>query len=99
MERDNILKDIFFARNMHWDKFIGKYEKRIRSIVLKEVDKFRHCGQKEAGFTLFACPVCGEMKIVPHTCKGRFCTSVLQDTLRNGAGKPVSECIGFRIDI
>ena len=75
MARDNILRDIFFDRNMHWDGFVGKYEKRIRPIVLKEIDKFRHCGQKEAGFTLFACPVCGEMKIVPHTCKGRFCTS------------------------
>lgn len=75
MGRDNILRDIFFDENRHWDKFISKYEKRIRPIVLKEIDKFRLCGQKEAGFTLFACPVCGEMKIVPHTCKGRFCTS------------------------
>jgi len=75
MGQDNILRDIFFDRNMHWDGFVGKYERRIRPIVLKEIDKFRRCGQKEAGFTLFACPVCGEMKIVPHTCKGRFCTS------------------------
>lgn len=75
MSRDNILRDIFFDKNKHWDKFVSKYKKRIRPIVLKEIDKFRRCGQKEAGFTLFACPVCGEMKIVPHTCKGRFCTS------------------------
>lgn len=75
MGRDNILRDIFFDRNKHWDKFISKNENIIRPIVLKEIDKFRRCGQKEAGFTLFACPVCGEMKIVPHTCKGRFCTS------------------------
>ena len=75
MGRDNILKDIFFDKNKHWDNFVSKYEKRIRPIVIKEIDKFRRCGQKEAGFTLFACPVCGEMKIVPHTCKGRFCTS------------------------
>ncbi|MBS4024373.1 MAG: transposase [Clostridia bacterium] len=73
--RDNILRDIFFDENRHWGKFVSKYKKRIRPIVLKEIDKFRRCGQKEAGFTLFACPVCGEMKIVPHTCKGRFCTS------------------------
>ena len=75
MGRDNILRDIFFDKHKHWDKFVSKYEKRIRPIVLKEVEKFRICGQKEAGFTLFACPVCGEMKMVPHTCKGRFCTS------------------------
>lgn len=75
MGQDNILREIFFDKNSHWDNFISKYGKRIRSIVLKEIDKFRWCGQKEAGFTLFACPVCGEMKIVPHTSKGRFCTS------------------------
>lgn len=75
MNRENILREIFFDKNKHWEKFINKYQNRIRPIVKKEIDKYRRCGQKEAGFTLFACPVCGEMKIVPHTCKGRFCTS------------------------
>lgn len=75
MGRNNILKEILFDSNRHWDKFVAKYEKRIRPIVIREIEKFRKCGQKEAGFTLFACPVCGEIKIVPHTCKGRFCTS------------------------
>lgn len=75
MSRDNILREIFFDENQHWEKFVGKYQSRIRPIVKKEIDKFHRCGQKEGGFTLFACPVCGEMKIVPHTCKGRFCTS------------------------
>lgn len=72
---DNILKQIFFDEYNNWDKFVSKYGNRIRSIVIKEVEKFRKCGEKEAGFTLYACPVCGEMKVVPHTCKGRFCTS------------------------
>ncbi len=75
MKQDNILKDIFFDENRHWERFVTTYGKRIRPVVMREVDKFRRCGQKEAGFTLYACPVCGEMKIVPHTCKGRFCTS------------------------
>ena len=75
MRRNNILKEIFFDKNKHWDKFVSKNEKRIRPIVIREIEKFRKCGQKEAGFTVFACPACGEIKIVPHTCKGRFCTS------------------------
>lgn len=75
MKQDNILRDIFFDENKHWEKFVTTYGKRIRPVVMHEVDKFRRCGQKEAGFTLYACPVCGMMKIVPHTCKGRFCTS------------------------
>lgn len=71
----NILKQIFFDEQNNWDSFVSKYGKRIRPVVMQEVAKFRNCGEKAAGFTLFACPVCGEMKMVPHTCKGRFCTS------------------------
>lgn len=73
--KEKILKKILFDENNHWEKFNEKYGKRIRPVVKREIAKFRKCGEKEAGFTLFACPMCGEMKIVPHTCKGRFCTS------------------------
>lgn len=74
MGQTDVLKKIFFD-DAHWNSFVKNYHKRIRPVVIKEVEKFRKCGQKEGGFRLFACPVCGEMKIVPHTCKGRFCTS------------------------
>lgn len=72
--KDNILKEIFFDENKNWDSFIKLHPKSIREIVLEEVEKFRLCGEKEAGFSLFACDVCGEIKIVPHRCKGRFCS-------------------------
>lgn len=48
MAQENILRDISFDTNMHWDKFVSKYEKRIRPIVLKEIDKFRRCGKYTA---------------------------------------------------
>lgn len=72
--KDNILKQIFFDESKNWDNFIKMHPKNIREIVLKEVEKFRLCGEKEAGFSLFACDFCGEIKIVPHRCKGRFCS-------------------------
>ena len=43
--------------------------------MLEEVEKFRLCGEKEAGFSLFACDCCGKIKIVPHRCKVRFCSA------------------------
>lgn len=71
---DNILKQIFFDENNNWDNFIKLHPKNIRKVVLEEVEKFRLCGEKEAGFSLYACDFCGEIKIVPHRCKGRFCS-------------------------
>jgi hypothetical protein len=49
----NILKQIFFDGNHNWDKFVEKNNKRIRSVVLKEVEKFRQCGDPQNGFKLF----------------------------------------------
>lgn len=73
--KENILKQIFFDENRNWDRFVNIYNKNIRGIVIEEVEKFRKCGEKEAGFKLFACEYCGEIKIVPHRCKGRFCST------------------------
>lgn len=72
--KDNILKQIFFDENKNWDNFVKLHPKSIREVVKEEVEKFRLCGEKEAGFSLFACDCCGEIKIVPHRCKGRFCS-------------------------
>ncbi|MDJ0306722.1 MULTISPECIES: hypothetical protein [Dehalobacter] len=41
---NNILRQIFFDKERHWDRFAEKYEDRIRAIVVKEVEKFRNCG-------------------------------------------------------
>jgi len=52
---------IFFDENNNWDRFVNIHRKSIRKIVLEEVEKFRLCGEKEAGFSLFACEMCGEI--------------------------------------
>ncbi|NSW89360.1 MAG: transposase [Firmicutes bacterium] len=72
--KENILKQIFFDENKNWDRFVKLHGKNIREVVIEEVEKFRLCGEKEAGFSLFACDCCGETKVVPHRCKGRFCS-------------------------
>ncbi|MCQ6307407.1 transposase zinc-binding domain-containing protein [Bacillus cereus] len=40
----NILKRIFFDEHNHWERFKDKYGARIRPVVLKEIEKFRGCG-------------------------------------------------------
>ncbi len=71
----NILKEIFFDNHQHWESFKRKYEDRIRSVVIKEVEKFRDCGNPKNGFKLFVCEGCHDVRKVPYRCKGRFCTT------------------------
>lgn len=52
-----------------------KYGKRIRSVVKKEVEKFRNCGDIKQGFKLFVCEGCHDVKVVAYRCRSRFCTS------------------------
>ncbi|MGG1663315.1 transposase zinc-binding domain-containing protein [Brevibacillus sp. NRS-1366] len=71
----NILTFIFFDENKNGDPFVKKYDKRIRSLVLKEVEKFRSCGDPRNGFKLLVCEGCHHVRRVPFRCKGRFCTT------------------------
>ena len=72
---NNILRQIFFDDKKHWDRFVEKYGTRIRSIVVKEVEKFRNCGNPQNGFKILVCEGCHDIRIVPYRCKGRFCTT------------------------
>jgi hypothetical protein len=71
----NILKQIFFDEHNHWDNFVKKHGDKTRPIVIKEVEKFRGCGDPRNGFKLFVCEGCHHVKRVPYRCKGRFCTT------------------------
>lgn len=71
----NILRQIFFDHHNHWDNFVKKHGKKIRPVVIKEVNKFRGCGDPRNGFKLFVCEGCHAVKRVPYRCKGRFCTT------------------------
>lgn len=74
MER-NILKQIFFDENQHWEAFKEKHGAKIRPIVIKEVEKFRDCGDPKNGFKLLVCEGCNDVRKIPYRCKGRFCTT------------------------
>jgi hypothetical protein len=67
-----VIKQIFTD---HWPEFEKKYEKRIRPVVKKEVEKLLRCGDLDYGYIEYNCPECGEIKKVGFTCKSRLCTS------------------------
>lgn len=71
--KPNILKAIFFDKHRNWDKFLEKFGRRIRSVVKKEVKKFRECGDVRKGYRLFVCEGCHQVKFFPFKCKGKFC--------------------------
>jgi hypothetical protein len=71
----NILRRIFFDEHKHWDNFEIKHHRNLRPNVIKEVEKFKECGNPKNGFKLFVCEGCHDVKRVPFRCKGRFCTT------------------------
>jgi len=52
-----------------------KYQGQIRPIVIKEIEKFKDCGNLKKGFKLLVCEGCHDVRKVPFRCKGRFCTT------------------------
>jgi len=74
------LSDFFDA---HWDKYVKSPTEYIRPEQFKAVNAIRVCRTAALGIDLFACPGCGEITEVYHSCKNRFCpTCSWQDTLR-----------------
>mgnify|MGYP003295639266 CR=1 FL=1 len=67
------IKGIF---NDWWDDYkIMFADKPRRPIIYKVVDKFLKCKSFLLGYSLYKCTNCDEEKIVPNTCKTRFCPS------------------------
>lgn len=57
---------------LHWAAFVENSTKWIRPVVFENVRKIMACRTPILGCHLYQCR-CGETKIVPHSCKSRFC--------------------------
>lgn len=67
------IKDIF---HNHWHNYKLKFaDRKHRPIIDKVIDKFLLCKSFLLGYSIYQCPNCHIEKIVPHTCKTRFCSS------------------------
>lgn len=73
------LADFF---NMWWDEYAKNPEKYIKPEQYKAVAAIRVCRTEALGVDYYACPDCGELSEVRHSCKHRFCpTCSWKDTI------------------
>lgn len=56
----------------HWAEFVATYGRWIRPVVFETIRKILACQTPILGCHLYRCP-CGETRVVPHSCKSRFC--------------------------
>ena len=61
----------------HWPTFLKKHGDTLRPSIVKEVEKVQNCGDAfSMGYHEYRCPNgCSFKRIIPHTCKSRFCSS------------------------
>jgi hypothetical protein len=70
----------FFDQN--WDAYVKSPKEYITPEQFKAVAAMRVCRTEALGVDHYACPECGEMSQVYHSCKNRFCpTCSWKDTL------------------
>lgn len=74
------LADFFDA---HWDTYMESPKEFVKPEQLKAVNAMRVCRTSVLGVDLHACPECGEITHIYHSCKNRFCpTCSWGDTLK-----------------
>ena len=74
------LADFF---NMWWDEYCVKPTEFILPEQYKAVAAIRVCRTAALGIDCYACPHCGEISEVMHSCKNRFCpTCSWMDTIK-----------------
>jgi hypothetical protein len=63
----------------HWEKWWDYRREEIpadqRDYVQKTVEKLMGCRNPQCGYARYVCPECHEERIVPFSCKTRFCPS------------------------
>jgi hypothetical protein len=64
---------IVLILDAHWEEFFQAHQGWIRPVVLETVRKLRACRTPALGSHVPACPDGHEIKVVPHSCKSRFC--------------------------
>lgn len=74
------LADFF---DQHWDTYVKSPSEYIAPEQFKAVAAMRVCRTEALGVDHYACPECGEVSHVYHSCKNRFCpTCSWKDTLQ-----------------
>lgn len=59
----------------YWAAYCIYYKGKIRDAVHDNVQKILNCRTSQLGFHLYQCPKCSSVRLIPHSCKSRFCSS------------------------
>jgi len=79
-EKKYRLKDFF---DMHWNEYCKHPTDFIKPEQYKAVSAIQVCQTEVLGIDYYACPDCGEISEVKHSCKNRFCpTCSWKDTIK-----------------
>ena len=70
----SITLEYILRKDNNWEQFKSLYGNKLRSVIIKEVEKMLNCCKPKSGFATFICLNCGKTKIVPFTCKSRICS-------------------------
>ena len=79
-EKKYRLADFF---DMHWEEYMKSPSQFVKPEQLKAVNAMRVCRTAVLGVKTYACPDCGEISNIYHSCKNRFCpTCSWKDTMK-----------------
>ena len=59
---------------LHWTAYCAWYKGIIRLAVIENVSKILSCRTFQLGYHLYQCPGCSKIRMIPHSCKSRFCS-------------------------
>ena len=75
----------------HWDRWLDLHEEDIpaaqRAYVRKTIQKMMGCRNPQSCYARYVCPGCGDERIVPFSCKTRFCPSPSTERTGSVCGK------------
>ena len=66
------LREIFL---LHWASYMTWYTSKIRDVVIENVNKILKCRTPLLGYHMYQCRKCSNVRLIPHSCKTRFCNS------------------------
>lgn len=76
------LREIFF---LYWSSYLAWYTGEIRAVVIENVNKtclpkrqrrqVLKCRTPLLGYHMYKCKNCSSVRLIPHSCKSRFCNS------------------------
>lgn len=61
--------------SLYWASYCHWYQGTIRDAVTENVNKILKCRTFQLGYHMFKCPNCSSVRLIPHSCKSRLCSS------------------------